>query len=257
MLLRQQPRLGHDEPRTMTPAASILVVDDEVDTCRNLSDILTDLGYEVDMAHDGPTALKMVEHHPYDVVLLDLRMPGMDGLSVYREIKKLRAGTVAIIVTAYATSETAAEALNAGAWHVLPKPVDFPQLLRLVEEAAGQPLVMLVDDDRELCESLWDVLRSVGYRACVAHDEQAATERLRERAYQVLLLDLKLSSGDGRRVFDLVRSSDPKVGTVLITGFRTEMQRSIQKMLAEGADAVCYKPFNIPELLRTLERLSR
>src|SRR6516164_4621363 len=103
---------------------SILVVDDEVDTCRNLSDILTDLGYRVDIANDGLSALELVRRNAYDVALLDLKMPGMDGLTLYREIKKLRADTVAIIVTAYATSATANEALTAGAWQVLPKPVD-------------------------------------------------------------------------------------------------------------------------------------
>src|SRR4051794_29993890 len=95
---------------------SLLVVDDEVDTCRNLSDILTDLGYDVAMAHDGLRALELVRQNHYDVALLDLKMPGMDGLTLYREIKRLRAGTVAIIVTAYASSVTAEEALTAGAW---------------------------------------------------------------------------------------------------------------------------------------------
>src|SRR5947209_12753171 len=110
-------------------APAILVVDDEVDTCRNLSDILTDLGYHVDIAHDGLAALDLVRRHGYDVALLDLKMPGMDGLSLYREIKKLRSDTVAIIVTAYAGSGTSEEALAAGAWQVLAKPVDFPKLL--------------------------------------------------------------------------------------------------------------------------------
>ncbi len=79
------------------------MVDDDVDTCRNLSDILTDLGYRVDTAHDGPTALELVRRNAYDVALLDYKMPGMDGLTLYREIKRLRAGTVAIVVTAYAS----------------------------------------------------------------------------------------------------------------------------------------------------------
>src|SRR6476646_7233102 len=100
-------------------APSILVVDDEVDTCRNLSDILADLGYTVDIAHDGPSALELVKHKSYDVALLDFKMPGMDGLTLYREIKKLRADTVAIVVTAYAAGEMKTEALAAGAWQVL------------------------------------------------------------------------------------------------------------------------------------------
>src|SRR6266508_3237370 len=94
--------------------AAILVVDDDPDNCRNLSDILTDLGYRVDTAPDGPSALELVRRAPYDVALLDLKMPGMDGLELYREIKRLRAGTVAIVVTAYAGGDTKAEAIAAG-----------------------------------------------------------------------------------------------------------------------------------------------
>src|SRR5438445_321145 len=83
-------------PVTWSPGhPRILVVDDDVDTCRNLSDILTDLGYQVETAHDGLTALELVRRRPYEVALLDYKMPGMDGLTLYREIKKLRAGTVA------------------------------------------------------------------------------------------------------------------------------------------------------------------
>jgi CheY-like chemotaxis protein len=242
----------------MKPAApSLLVVDDDVDTCRNLSDILTDLGYRVDTAHDGLTALELVRRNPYDVALLDLKMPGMDGLTLYREIKKLRAGTVAIIVTAYASSTTAAEALTAGAWQVLPKPVDLPRLLPLVDEALGQPLVLVVDDDPDLCANLWDLLRERGYRVCIAHDEGSAAAHLHEATFKVVLIDLKLSEGDGgRRVFQLVRRANPQARTLLITGFRTEMEQVVEKVLAEGADAVCYKPFDVPALLTTLQRLA-
>src|SRR5688500_11666237 len=88
-------------------APRILIVDDEPDTCANLSDILTDLGYQVDTAHDGFAALELVERNPYDIALLDLRMPGMDGLELYRRIRLASAETVAIVVTAYASSDTA------------------------------------------------------------------------------------------------------------------------------------------------------
>jgi two-component system, NtrC family, response regulator HydG len=239
-----------------TAGASILVVDDEVDTCRNLSDILTDLGYRVDIAHDGPSALELVRKNAYDVALLDLRMPGMDGLTLYREIKKLRAGTVALIVSAYASTQVAEEALGAGAWQVLPKPVDFPRLLGLVNEALDQPLVLVVDDDPDLCASLWDVLRERGYRVCLAHDEAEAKERLRDTSFRVVLIDMKLPVGDGGGVFRLVRQANPQARTVVITGHRTELDNLVQKVVDEGADAVCYKPFDIPKLLATLEKLT-
>ena len=236
--------------------SSILVVDDEADTCRNLADILGDLGYQVDTAHDGPTALERVREKAYDIALLDLKMPGMDGVALYREIKRLRSGTVAIIVTAYASSDTAEEALTAGAWQILPKPVDFPKLLGLVDEALGQPLMMVVDDDHELCTTLWDLFRERGYRVSLAHDERAAAEQLRHSAFTVVLIDMRLPQGDGSSVFRLVRNTNPKARTVIITGHRSEMDQVVQQMVAEGADAVCYKPFDVPALLETLRKLS-
>jgi CheY-like chemotaxis protein len=235
---------------------SILVVDDEVDTCHNLSDILTDLGYHVDIAHDGPSALKLVRKNPYDVALLDLKMPGMDGLTLYREIKKLRADTVAIVVTAYASHATAEEALTAGAWQVVAKPVDPGALLRLVGEALEQPLVMVVDDDPDLCANLWDLLRDRGYRVCVAHDEHAAADRFKDRSFKVVLIDMHLPQGDGSQVFRLVRETSPQARTIVITGHRSELDQLVQKVLKEGADAVCYKPFDVPKLLGTLEQLT-
>src|SRR5215813_12518609 len=148
-------------PTAMTPSTSpsILVVDDDPDICRNLSDILADLGYYVDTALGGQAALDLVRRRPYDVALLDLKMPDMDGLTLYREIKKLQAGVVAIVVSAYASGAITEEALTAGAWQVLPKPVDLSRLLCLVGEAVDQPLVLVVDDDTDLCQSLWDLLR--------------------------------------------------------------------------------------------------
>jgi CheY-like chemotaxis protein len=239
----------------MNPASSILVVDDDVDTCRNLSDILTDLGYHVDTAHDGPSALELVRQRPYDIALLDLKMPGMDGLTLYRELRKLRAETVAIVVSAFAAKSTTAEALSAGAWQVLPKPVDFPLLLKLLGEALDQPLVLIVDDDSDLCANLWDLLRERGYRVALANDTRAAAGALHDRTFRIVLIDMKLPDADGGTVFKQVRETNPAARTVVITGNRSEMEPVIQQVVAEGADAVCYKPFDVPVLLRTLEEL--
>jgi two-component system, NtrC family, response regulator HydG len=234
----------------------ILLVDDDVDICRNVADILNDLDYEVDFAHDGCSALALVKQKPYDVALLDLRMPGMDGLSLYREIKKIRAETVAMIVTAYASGSTVEEALAAGAWQVLSKPVDFPRLLRLVDQALGQPLVLVVDDDRELCADLWQLLRDRDFRVCLAHDAADAADKLRDFSFGAVLIDMRIPGDDGERVFQLVRAVNPRARTVLITGYRAESDRLVEQVLAAGADAVCYKPFDIPGLISTLDRLT-
>jgi CheY-like chemotaxis protein len=115
---------------------SILVVDDDEDTCRDMADLFGDLGFVVDAADDGHMALKKeVGQQPYGLGLLDLRMTEMDGLTLCRHLRRLRPGMVTMIITAYGAGSLAEKAYDAGARHILSKPVDFPRLLALVEEA--------------------------------------------------------------------------------------------------------------------------
>jgi DNA-binding NtrC family response regulator len=234
----------------------LLVVDDEQDTCANLADIFTDLGYDVDVAYDGPSALELVEKKTYDIALLDLKMPGMDGLELFKRIKKITQGTVAIVVTAYPTSDTARKILDAGAWRIMPKPVDFSALLRQVSEALDQPMVLVVDDDHDLCHTLGDLFREQGLRVHIAHDVAAANERLRAHGFNVVLIDFRLPKGSGVDILRSVREQNPQARTILITGYRNEAELAIKQALDQGADAVCYKPFDVPELLALTSRLA-
>jgi CheY-like chemotaxis protein len=235
----------------------ILVVDDDLDICLNLTDILTDLGYRVDYALDGPSALELVRQRHYDVALLDLKMPGMDGLALHREIKSQRAGTVSLLVTADAGPATTEEALSSGVWKIVAKPVDLAKLRLLVDEAIVQPLVLVVDDDLDLCDNLWDLLREHGFRVSLAHDGQQAADQLRESTFEVVLIDMRIPDCDSCEVFQVVRESNPRARIILITGYRSEMDQLIGRMVAEGAHGICYKPFDVPELLKKLEQLAK
>ncbi len=235
---------------------SVLVVVDDAANCLNLADILTDLGYRVDTAPDGPAGLAMIQARPYDVALLDFKMPGMTGLELYGRIKALRAGTVAFLVSAYTDPATRDAALGAGVWKVLPKPVDLPRLLGLVDEAVGQPLVMIVDDDPDLCATLWDILRERGFRVCLAGDAHTSADRLKKRCYKVVLVDLRLPDADGTDVVRAIHRVAPSARAVVITG-QDESASLVQKTLKEGVDSVYYKPLDVPRLLEALDRLAR
>jgi DNA-binding response OmpR family regulator len=237
------------------PRARLLVADDDPEIRANLKDILQDLDYHVDVAADGPAALALARTSSYDLVLLDLRMPGMDGLETYRQLKRSCPGTPVIVVTAYATTETASQLLGSGACGLLPKPVEVPRLIQAIEAQLSRPLVLLVDDDREVCASLADVLTNANYRVAVAHDRRQALSALDAHPFDVLIVDMKLPETDGLRLFREARKRVPGLRAVFITGFRAEMQDLLELALAENADAVCYKPLDLDELLAHLRKL--
>ncbi len=104
-------------------AARILVVDDEESLRRILQVQLENRGYETSLAKNGLEALAILAESPHDLVLTDLRMPGLSGLELLKRIREQHQGTEVILLTAFGTIENAVEAMQSGAYHYVTKPV--------------------------------------------------------------------------------------------------------------------------------------
>ena len=117
---------------------SILVVDDEFSVRDSLYNWFKTEGYRADTAGNGMEALKKLQEGPWDIVLVDIKMPGMDGMELQKHIKKADSTTLVIIITAYATVDTAVEAMKEGAYDYLSKPIDPDKLSILVRNAVNQ-----------------------------------------------------------------------------------------------------------------------
>jgi CheY-like chemotaxis protein len=113
----------------------VLLVDDDKDTCSNLSDILTDRGYTVDVAYQGEQALDLFSQHPYRLTLVDYKLPGMTGVELFQQMRRISHNVEGLLVTAFASAETTSEALAAGLQQVVHKPVDIPKLMPFIDEA--------------------------------------------------------------------------------------------------------------------------
>lgn len=111
----------------------ILIVEDEESMREALRDWLTEGGYKVETAKDGEDGLKIISAHDIALVLLDLRLPGKDGISVLKEAKTIRPQLKVIIITAYPSSQTKVAALKEGAVDYLPKPFDLNALDKLIQ----------------------------------------------------------------------------------------------------------------------------
>jgi len=113
----------------------ILLVDDEVVFTNNMSKLLTNRGYRVTAVNSGDSAIRTLQEQGFDVIVLDLKMPGMDGLATLREIKKLGLFTQTLILTGHGSIDTALEAIKLGAYDYLTKPCEIEELVAKIEGA--------------------------------------------------------------------------------------------------------------------------
>jgi DNA-binding NtrC family response regulator len=114
----------------------VLFVDDEKIFTDNMSKLLMARGYRVNAVNDGESAINALKEHKFDVVVLDLKMPGMDGITTLKEIKKLNLFTETLILTGNGTNNMAMEALKLGAYDYLSKPCEINDLVAKIEGAS-------------------------------------------------------------------------------------------------------------------------
>jgi excisionase family DNA binding protein len=133
-----QPAAAAPRPITSGGRPRVLVVDDEASIRDLLAKTLALAEYDVDVAPDGRSALDRMRMYPYDLLIADLKMPGMDGLTVIREAKRYKSDLPVIIITGYSTEASAIEAVNLGVSGYLTKPFRVPQVLNAAAKALGE-----------------------------------------------------------------------------------------------------------------------
>lgn len=141
-----------ESPRHGESQINLLVVDDDVQLLASLCRVLAKRGYNVEAAEGGGQAVEKLGQRAYDVVVTDLRMPGTDGLEVLRTAKALHPETAVLVLTGYATVETAVAAMREGAEDYLPKPPDPEELFLRLERMSDR--LHLIDTNRALRREL-------------------------------------------------------------------------------------------------------
>jgi DNA-binding NtrC family response regulator len=132
----------------MSRKISILVVDDEESVRDSLREWFTEDGYHVKCAENAKVALGILENEDFDITLADLKMPGMDGLEMLKRIKSLKKDSIVIVMTAFATVDTAVRALKDGAYDYVTKPFDPDDLSHLIRNATRQ--IILTEENEDL-----------------------------------------------------------------------------------------------------------
>ncbi len=122
----------------MNEQPSILIVDDDHGMLDTLSDILEEKGFRVSRASDGYMAIEMVKKNGVDMVLMDIKMPGINGVETFKELKQIKSDIKVIMMTAYAVEDLLEEARRLNAYVCINKPLDVDNLLTLINEIVLQ-----------------------------------------------------------------------------------------------------------------------
>jgi DNA-binding NtrC family response regulator len=182
----------------MEHKAKVLVVDDEKIALKNLEYVMKKEGYEVVGTTSGPNALKILEEQEFAVVLTDLRMEKVDGIQILQRCKELYPDIEVIMITGYATLESAVQTMKHGAFYYVAKPFKLDEVRKIVKEAAAK--VRLKKENRELREQIESYQGKVKIITQDAH-----MHRLLETAKQIAPTDCNVlisgESGTGKELF--------------------------------------------------------
>jgi DNA-binding NtrC family response regulator len=238
--------------------ARILIVDDDPSTLRTTAMILERKGYGVDTAENGLEAVNMVAERDYDVVLMDIKMPKMNGVEAHRRIKAIRPETTVVMITAYAVETLIQQALDDGAYGILYKPLDIDKMIAIIEEARANresALIMVVDDDPKTCKTMRKILAGRGYRVLTALTGEDAIAIAEENDCDIIFVDMKLPTINGLETYLAIRESNPETVAIMMTAYRHEMDELIDLAMKKNASACFYKPLDMDALLAYVEKV--
>ncbi len=233
----------------------IFVVDDDPDFAEGLAITLELEGHEVMFAASGEEAVRKFSEQDFDVTLLDVRMPGMNGLESLLEIRKIKPDAKVVMMTAYSVEELLRQAMAEGAVGVLYKPIGSETLLKAMRDVKPAGVILVADDDPDFVEGVQLALSGAGYAVTVARTGQEALDKILDNGFDVLLLDMRLPVLGGLEVYSELKKRGRTLPTIIVTGYDLEESANIRQLLQMSAKGCLVKPVGTADLLQAIEEL--
>ena len=234
----------------------VLIVDDERLMVKTLGDIVRLHGWEADGAYSGESAVEAVRGKEYAVVLMDIRMTGINGVEAFKAMKEIRPDIRVVLMTAYTATEVLAEAEREGAVRILSKPVALAGLIEVLEQASiNLRSVLVVDDDAAFLRTLSRLLEHNGYSTLTAKNLDDAIEMLETRSPGAVVLDLRLEGVTAPETVLAIKHVSPSVALILCSGYPAALDAATSAMPARLIHASLHKPFAPSALLGLLNEV--
>ncbi len=239
----------------MKTAIRILVVDDDPDFAEGLEVLLGLEGHDVRVAHSGEEAREIFRDQDFDLTLMDVRLPGMNGVESFLELQKIRPEAKFVMMTAYSVEALLSRAIEAGALGVLRKPFDADELLKALCDLRPAGTILLADDDRDFADGTARYFTEAGFKVHVAYTGREALDIALSQAVDVQILDLRLPVLSGLDVYLKLKQVGRTIPTLIVTGYASEEQLTITKARQSSVKGHMIKPFEPSQLLDAVRQL--
>lgn len=235
----------------MTPPR-VLVVDDEESLRLTLAANLELEGFEVIEAQDARSALSVLSGQTVDLVLSDVRMPGMDGVDLYREIRRSHPLLPVVLMTGFAVEDRIQGAVAQGVFAVLTKPFPVERVAPRLTRVARGPVVLVVDVAPEARDHLLGLLGQVGLRACAVATSEEAANTVKAGGIDVCVVDLALDDATGPALIAELHARVPDLACIAIAGLGKV--GLVESALKGGAFGFVERPIDGPTLLALIAK---
>jgi two-component system response regulator (stage 0 sporulation protein F) len=236
----------------MKQTLSILIVDDHPAMCRTLEDILADEGYMVTTVASGQAAVQVCQEQEFDVILMDVRMPDLNGVDTYRQLKNYALGARVIMMSAYSVETLKKEALQEGAIAFLKKPLDVEVVLKLVRGSEHPPVLLVMDQQKER-ESLAAQLKNRRYRTYTTGTPEEALELARQICFHVIMIDTHLHAMSALELYLALKEITPTSVTILFAETNETFIKQAEEAVKRCAYTFLTKPLDLDKLFSILE----
>ena len=238
----------------MAGVLRIMILDDDVDLAESLADILEVHGHTVLLAHNGARAVEVALGNDFDIGFFDVRMPGINGVDAFIEIKKAKPSARICMMTGFSVEDLLDKAIAHGALGVLRKPFEIPEIMEKLE-TVQDGLIVVADEDREFVRSIVPLLEEQGYRTATARSGRKAIELVMAGGVTMLILDLNLPVLSGLDVYRELRKKGVRLPTIFVKGRSASAAKDVAALQKYPVRGVLQKPLDPKKLLAEIDAI--
>ncbi len=241
---------------------TVLIIEDDPIARKQMANIIKKEHFDVLIAENGNEGLEIFKSQPTDIVITDLKMPGINGMEVVETVKNLYPKTQVLITTAYGETETVITAIRNGVLDYLKKPLDINTLIMTMGRAREEimkyknvalfPTLLLADDESSTRERLANVFKKEKWEVLQAGDGKEALKIFNDNKIDAVLLDIKMPGMNGLEALHEMRKVSQDFVSIVLTGYGDES--SAIRAMRDGAFNFLKKPIDLDKMILTVEK---